>query len=379
MTRLTVERRVVDLLLGAAVLFAGVWRDLWRDEPPDFLLPAASWLVLTLHVASAAALVALRRGRPYACAGILAVLAVWVPGYAALVAPYSVARYGPHLGRTLLWCGALGAGWLVGADLWAAGDPVSGILSVAAASATGLYLHGRDEALAQVARQQARDAVAEERRQVAADLHDAVTHWVSLMVLQSGAMAVRTTDPEARDELTTLRSHGVRAMGELHEMVAVLTDPAAADATVTADRAPPAPRTPHRSVEDVVTDAAAAGQEVSLRHSGPALPPDDPRANVLTRVTREALANARRHAPGASCAVHLASHAGTVRLLVRNAPPADADPAGHRPSRGSGVGLPNLRRVISELDGTLAARRTPEGGFEVDVTLPARHAQGGPP
>jgi signal transduction histidine kinase len=88
------------------------------------------------------------------------------------------------------------------------------------------------------------------------------------------------------------------------------------------------------------------------------------------RIVREALTNARNHAPGARVRVRVRYDAAQVRLEVRNTPPtrpADAALAG----TGSGVGLASLRQRVDLIGGSLHAGPAPDGGFLVEATLPA--------
>ncbi|GAA4423201.1 hypothetical protein GCM10023169_18520 [Georgenia halophila] len=371
MKRLRTEQQARDVILVAAVVVAGLWRDLLRGAAIDFLLPVPPWLVVSVHVVSAVVLVALRRRRPATCAAVLATLSVVVPSYAALVAPYWVVRHGQRLGSSLAWCALMALGWTAGADLWRAGDPISGILVAGAAALTGFYSRGRAHALDELAEQKELAARAQERRRLAGELHDAVTHWVTLVVMQSGSLSLRTSDPELRAEIEAVRGNGVKAMKELQDMVTALSDPGTA--TDRHRRAGP-------EVSEVVDQAVDAGQQVTLRRAGPELPADDPSLEVLARATKESLANARKHAPGAVVGVHLAVRDGSVRLLVRNDNPSDPDKAVAQhawtsaqhawTSPGAGTGLAELQAAVSERGGTMTAARTREGGFEVDVELP---------
>lgn len=356
---LAAERTAVDVALGAGVVAAGLWRDVLRGTGPDFLLHPSPVVVVVAHVTSAVVLVGLRRRRPGACALVLGVLSVLVPSYAVLVVPYSLARYGRHLPAAAA-CGAVALlGWVVGADVWADGDPVSGVLVAVATASAGLYSRGRAEALARLDRQLLEAARADDRRRVAAGLHDAVTHHVTLVVLQAGALAVRTSDAAVRGEAESIRENGVRALRELGEMVAALSSPTAepdGPATV-----PAAPWT--RAVEQ----ATVAGQDVAARQVGPDLPAGSPAAVLVDDAVREALANARKHAPGGAVAVHLAVRETGVRLLVRDDGPAEGTwPTG----TGAGSGLDRLCRAVTEHGGTMRTTPTPEGGFELEVRLP---------
>jgi signal transduction histidine kinase len=75
----------------------------------------------------------------------------------------------------------------------------------------------------------AREAVADERARIAREMHDAVAHSVSVMVLQAGAAEqVLTASPErARESLETIQDAGREAIVELRRMLGLLRDPAA--------------------------------------------------------------------------------------------------------------------------------------------------------
>jgi signal transduction histidine kinase len=74
----------------------------------------------------------------------------------------------------------------------------------------------RDRALA------AGQARTQERVRLAADLHDVVTHRISLMVLQAGAVRMSTADPAVRTSADELRTVGCEALEELRDMIGVL-------------------------------------------------------------------------------------------------------------------------------------------------------------
>lgn len=74
----------------------------------------------------------------------------------------------------------------------------------------------RDRALA------AGQARTQERIRLAADLHDVVTHRISLMVLQAGAVRMSTADPGVRISAEELRTVGCEALEELRDMIGVL-------------------------------------------------------------------------------------------------------------------------------------------------------------
>ncbi len=372
MKLLPLERRTADVLLALGVVVAGVWRDLLPGTGTTFLLSVPPPLVLLAHVVSATVLVTLRTRRPALCAVLLGIVSLAVPSYAALVVPYSLVRYGRPAWTTAA-CGlAALLGWVVGADLWVDGDPLSSVVVAAATAAAGAYARGRARALERVAAQDRQIALAEERRRVAAELHDSVTHWVTLVVMQSGALSVRASDPDVRSEASSIRDNGVGALRELQDMVSVLTgDETPHDPPGSPE--PQEPQDPQDPVTDAVDRAVTAGQVVTAHCAGPRLAPGDPVAPIVADVVREALANARKHAPGAAVAVRLAVREHVVRLLVRD----DGDRTGAPwPAAGAGTGLDSLHERVVAQGGTLSAAPTLEGGFEVDVRLP-RAPRGG--
>ncbi len=81
--------------------------------------------------------------------------------------------------------------------------------------------------------EQARAAVVEERARIARELHDAVAHSVSVMVLQAGGVRrLLGSDPareREREALAGVEETGRQAVGELHRMLGILrkADPGA--------------------------------------------------------------------------------------------------------------------------------------------------------
>jgi signal transduction histidine kinase len=210
----------------------------------------------------------------------------------------------------------------------------------------------------------AEQARAEERARLAAEMHDAVTHRVSLMVLQAGALRVTAPDEVTRQAAEELRAAGCQALDELRDLVGILrAAPEGEEAPSTSD------------FTALVTESTKVGTPAELVEEGDPALASPVVGRTVYRVVREALTNVRKHAPGARVTVRVSYGEAQVRLTVRNTPPparpGPAAPGSLLAATGSGLGLAGLRQRIELVHGTLRAGRTPDGGFCVEATLPA--------
>ena len=251
-----------------------------------------------------------------------------------------------------------------------------GLLSTIGPAVLVLYLNARKELLRSLRdraeraeREQhlmAERARFEERRRLAAEMHDMLTHGLSLMVLQADALGVTSADPAVRKAAEDIRSAGAGALDELRDLVGVLnSDPAEADrrrlAPVVADQVP--------DPADPARESTAAGLPVELDVTGEPSLMSPAIARTVHRIVQEALTNTRKHAPGADVRVRLRYRPEGISLLVRNSAatgPADEVLAGS----GSGLGLSSLGHRVDLVGGTLHTGPTADGGFEVSARLP---------
>lgn len=198
-------------------------------------------------------------------------------------------------------------------------------------------------------------AVRSEREALAREMHDVVSHQVSLMAVQAGALQVSVPDPAAREGARTIRELCVATLEELRSMLLVLR---------VGERAPIVPA-PQPSLADLPALIAASDLPVSVDLDLPdtlAIPAQ----RAVFRTVQESLTNARKHAPGSSITV-TAQHADEkMELRIRNTPPRAAALA----LPGSGLGLLGLTERAQVLGGTVAAGATPEGGYETVLRLP---------
>ncbi len=201
----------------------------------------------------------------------------------------------------------------------------------------------------------------EERAKLASEMHDVVTHRVSLMVLQAGALGVTAQDAATRRAAEELRAGGCQALDELRDFLGVLRS-GEQRPDVVAESALP-------DLSELVAESESVGVPVRLTELGESTAVSPAVGRTAYRVVQEALTNVHKHAPGSEVLVHVEYDADRVRLAVRNTRP---DPAGggELAASGSGAGLLGLRQRVELVGGTFRSGRTGDGGFEVGAILP---------
>jgi signal transduction histidine kinase len=210
--------------------------------------------------------------------------------------------------------------------------------------------------------QQAKIAVAEERAQIARELHDVVAHAVSVIVVQAdgAAYAVRSQPELAERAVKTISATGREALTELRRLLGVLRSEQADEQRT------PQPGT--RSLSELAERVRSVGLPVRLDIVGAI---DDLPAGVglgIYRIVQEALTNSLKHAgPGASAMVRVERTADRVELDV-----LDNGNRGNRALVGvsGGNGLIGMRERAHVFGGTLHAGPHPAGGWRVRAVLP---------
>ncbi|MGY0020383.1 sensor histidine kinase [Streptomyces sp. cg35] len=206
----------------------------------------------------------------------------------------------------------------------------------------------------------AQTVLAKERAQLAREMHDVVSHQVSLIAVRAGALQVSTGDTESKAAAADIRRLAVQTLDELRHMVGVLR----------AAGSRPAELTPQPSLADLPNLVHASGIEAELSTElTEELPTTAQRA--VYRTVQEALTNVRKHAPGAKAAIRIARADDTVRVVVTNT--ASRHPA--LPLPGAHHGLVGLRQRAELLGGSVTAGPTLDGGYEVRLEFPARSAR----
>jgi signal transduction histidine kinase len=203
---------------------------------------------------------------------------------------------------------------------------------------------------------------ADERARLAREMHDLVSHQVSLIAMQAGALQVSTTDPEARETAAIIRTLSVRTLDELRQLVGTLRT--TVDDEIGLD-----------TLADLVRESAVPA-DFSLNLAG--RQPPGPVANAVYRTVQEALTNVRKHAAQAATIVRVAADGDRLNVEVRNeAPPMPVNPPSRLPIRplpSGGHGLLGLRERAELLGGSFEAGPVGRGGFLVRASFPLRRS-----
>jgi signal transduction histidine kinase len=249
----------------------------------------------------------------------------------------------------------------------AAGSFANGVpfaIIVAAAMLIVRRVVGDRERRAQLAERErdvaAREAVVEERARIARELHDAVAHHVSVMVVQAGAER-RTLDSSNAgtvEVLETIERTGRSALTEMRRLLGMLRDEAD-------DSLHPQPGL--ADVPTLVGQLRDAGLAVRLQMAGERR--ELPVGIELSayRIVQEALTNALKHAGDAQATVHVRYGSDSLELEI-----TDDGGGGHDSPLPGGHGLVGMRERVALYGGRFQASRNPAGGFTVHALLPIR-------
>lgn len=334
--------------------------------------------LVALSLASGVALV-FRRRYPLTAFWVALAALVLTPDLASrltfypfVVAAYSAAAFSPYRAPTLvsLLLGVFETGELR-YDVWPIVPThyvtllvvVPMLVATLGLRAWRVRADAERERVAEVERQQAerlRGAVEDERARIARELHDVVTHNVSVMVIQAGAARkiMDLAPDQAREALLAVEDSGRLAMTELRQAMGLLTtDSDGPDLT---------PQPGLDGLPALVGRVRAAGADVELTVTGPERPVPSGIGLAAYRVVQEALTNAVKHAAGAAARVVVDYGPDRLRVEVTDTGGAAAPAA----ATGDGRGLPGLRERLALYGGTLQTGRRPTGGFRVEALIP---------
>lgn len=292
----------------------------------------------------------------------------WSSVFPFVVAVYSAAAYGSPLWLVVF----LAAGIVVVRD---ANDPYVHSIGDAMFSSTlallsvlagvegrrlqrrGAVLDDRAEQLHQDEQRLAAAAAADERRRIARELHDIISHSLGVMVLQAGAAdQVVATDPaRASEVLRSIRSIGNEAIGEMGAVLGLVregVDPSLEPQPTLAD------------LPALVEQVRATGMDVDLEVTG-AVGDLSPALELSAyRIVQEAFTNASKHAPAAHVRACIDASPQELRVSVTDdGPLSESGPGGRR-------GLAGMAERVAVFGGQFRAGPGLERGWAVEATLP---------
>ena len=197
----------------------------------------------------------------------------------------------------------------------------------------------------------------EERLRIARELHDSLTHSISVIQVQAGVAVhlARKRGEDVPPALAAIQEAGADAARELRATLGVLRSEEDGDGSGLGQ------------LDRLVARARAAGLPVTVTVTGAQrpLPPEVDQAAY--RIVQEALTNVSRHAGPAQASVRLQYTPEALTVQVDN-----DGTGGDARSAGPGLGLIGMRERVSALGGRLHAGPQDGGGFRVRAELPAR-------
>jgi signal transduction histidine kinase len=207
--------------------------------------------------------------------------------------------------------------------------------------------------------ERARTAVVEERGRIARELHDVISHSVSVMVVQAGAAEqVLDSDPgQVRVSLQAIQQTGRDARVELRRLLGILR---------AADRGRPeyGPQPGLDALPRLAEQLRGTGVRIGLASDGE--PRALPAGLDLTayRIVQEAVTNSVKHAAGAPIEVSLRWCRDSLEIEVLDSGGADTG------ATGVGMGLVGMRERVGLYGGDLDHGPQAGSGYRVRARLP---------
>ena len=362
------RRTVTDWALAGCVAATTLVTALSADRPGTSLEPLG-WVLL---MAGGLALAARRRApiAALAATGICALghqaVGFDVPALAYLVAVYSAVRAGHRVVTVVVSVVMLAALPLV---LLASSDEAAGaaiaqargaleLAWLVAAGAAGEALRQAERRADEAERtreETARRRANEERLHIARELHDSLTHQISVIKVQSEVAVhlAQRRGEQVPEALLAIRDAGREAARELRATLQVLRDDERSG--------------PHGldHVQELVRKARATGLNATLTVDGQRVDLPSAVDRTAYRIVQESLTNVTRHAAAAGASVRIHYRPGSVAIRIDDDGTATPDSV-----PVPGVGLIGMRERVTALGGRLRAEPRSDGGFAVHAELP---------
>ena len=208
----------------------------------------------------------------------------------------------------------------------------------------------------------------EERENIARDMHDSLSHRLSLVAIHAGALSYprEGVPDEFTDAARTIRTEAQNAVEDLRTVLSALREDLSED--------------PRTTLEELVAAAREAGAEVTVTYADGASPDvftglSTMAQHAVHRAVQEGLTNARKHAAGQPVSITVREVAGEVGIEMRN--PLSAAKAGERAGASAGgYGLVGLRERVELSGGRMNVHVGEEGEeFSWSILLPLAHKE----
>ncbi|MEV0269458.1 histidine kinase [Hamadaea sp. NPDC050747] len=221
----------------------------------------------------------------------------------------------------------------------------------------------------------ARTAVDDERARIARELHDIVSHNVTLMIVQAAAAreVLAAMPQEAAAALSAVERAGRDTMTELRHLLGLLAPPADSGDEDSGEDGGLAPQPSLSRLSPLIDRIAFAGLPVDVRISGEPRPLPAGIDVTAYRIVQEALTNALKHGTGGKSEVTIRYAQRSLRIEVLNTGPSvlTSGQTGIRATGdGAGRGLLGLQQRVAVYGGDLDARRRLGGGYRVRARIP---------
>ena len=208
----------------------------------------------------------------------------------------------------------------------------------------------------------------EERENIARDMHDTLSHRLSLVAIHAGALSYprEGVPAEFTDAARTIRAEAQNAVEDLRTVLSALREDLSQD--------------PRTTLEELVASAQEAGTQVTVTYADGASPDvftglSTMAQHAVHRAVQEGLTNARKHAAGQPVSITVREVAGEVGVEMRNPLPV----AKTEERAGSGVrgyGLVGLRERVELSGGRMNIHVGEEGEeFRWSILLPLAHKE----
>jgi signal transduction histidine kinase len=290
-----------------------------------------------------------------------------VPAVAYLLAVYAAVRAGYRIVTVAVSVIMLGAlplallaaphGWTVGEALAQARDvlPLAWLIAAAAAGEALRQAERRADEAERTREETARRRADEERLHIARELHDSLTHQISVIKVQAEVAVhlARKRGEQVPEALLAIREAGREAARELRATLEALRD----------DDTNPAHGLDH--VPDLLELARSTGLDATLTIEGQRHDVSAAVDRTAYRIVQESLTNIARHAAAATASVRIDYRPDALVIRVDDDGRATSDTA-----PVPGVGLIGMRERVTALGGHLQAAPRSEGGFTVEADLP---------